>query len=498
MKRRILACLMTLVLLATFVSGCGSKEAASVSKEEEPYTVHFLYLVAQEGADQEEVEAAVDALAMKELNMHVDLIPMTLGVYESQLPVLMASGQDLDIAPVLNRFYASFLDSEYLVNMADLLQYAPDVTELLGDEATAVKMGDFLLGLPMMKERTYQSGLVVRKDIMDELGLSAEDFDVNTDDYSSYQQITDLFAKVKEIHPEMICLDGTYIMGTQTDTYIDNVGNYFGVLEDYGRTTKITNWFESEQFKTFCDIARDWYESGYLSKDIAVNSDSGEVKMKAGNTFSFMSILKPNTAQEKESQTGYAVEIIPVSESMISTGSLSLQTYSIAAASKDPVKAMKFLNWAYTNSEFNDLINWGIEGKHWIVDDNGNAAFPEGVTLANVGYHNDFGWAYPNQFLGHPWAGNDADIWEQYEASNNSPDNIKSEAFGFMFDQVDYADEISQLNAVYEQYKKDLAFGTVEIEPTLKMFNDALYAAGLQKVMDGKQAQLDAWLAENK
>lgn len=217
--------------------------------------------------------------------------------------------------------------------------------------------------------------------------------------------------------------------------------------------------------------------------------------MKAGNTFSFMSVLKPNTAQEKESQTGYAVEVIPISESMINTGSLSLQTYSIAAASKDPTKAMKFLSWAYTSGEFNDLINWGIEGKHWIVDENGNAAYPEGVDLAGVGYHNDFGWAYPNQFLGHPWAGNDADIWQQYEDSNNSPDNVKSEAFGFMFDQAEYADEISQLNAVFEQYKRDVAFGVVEIEPALKEFNDALYAAGLQKVMDGKQAQLDEWLA---
>lgn len=234
MKKRVLALLLGVMMLAVSLSGCGEgNNGPAGSKDEDPYTVHFLYLVAQEGADQEEVEAAVDALAMKELNMHVELIPMTLGMYESQLPVLMASGQDLDIAPILNRFYASFIDAEYLVNMNDLLEYGPEVVELLGDEATAVQMGDFLLGLPMMRERTHQSGFVVRKDIMDELGLSAADFNVNTDDYTSYQQITDLFAKVKELHPEMTCLDGTYIMGTQTDTYIDNLGNYFGVLEDY-------------------------------------------------------------------------------------------------------------------------------------------------------------------------------------------------------------------------------------------------------------------------
>ena len=58
------------------------------------------------------------------------------------------------------------------------------------------------------------------------------------------------------------------------------------------------------------------------------------------------------------------------------------------------------------------------------------------------------------------------------------------------------ATEEAQLNSVFEQYKKDVAFGAVDTESGLKEFNDALYAAGLQTVMDEKQRQLDAWLAE--
>ena len=46
------------------------------------------------------------------------------------------------------------------------------------------------------------------------------------------------------------------------------------------------------------------------------------------------------------------------------------------------------------------------------------------------------------------------------------------------------------------EYKKPLETGSVsDVEATLKDFNDKLYAAGLQKVMDLKQEQLDAWLA---
>jgi hypothetical protein len=31
------------------------------------------------------------------------------------------------------------------------------------------------------------------------------------------------------------------------------------------------------------------------------------------------------------------------------------------------------------------------------------AAYPDGVDATSVSYHNDFGWIYPNQFVGHPW-----------------------------------------------------------------------------------------------
>ena len=49
--------------------------------------------------------------------------------------------------------------------------------------------------------------------------------------------------------------------------------------------------------------------------------------------------------------------------------------------------------------------------------------------------------------------------------------------------------------AVRDQYWKDLAFGAVDFDEKFQEFNDALYAAGLQTVMDEKQRQLDEWLA---
>lgn len=520
MNKRLISLVLALGLLLTMLVGCSSTgqtdsktgndsqttaegnnasnsgdqaSDADINFDEDPYEVNYLYFVAQESPNQSKVNEAVNELALKELNMTVNMIPMTFGTYFEQISMMLAAQESLDIFPNFSSNFATYIESQYVVNLADYLDYAGDIIQILGEDAYAGYIGDFLIGFGQMKERAYPVGLLVRKDIFDELGYSVDDFSVTTDDYSSFDQITELFAKVKEAYPSMTVLDGTSIMGLETLTYVDNLGNDFGVLENYGQTTTVTNWFESEQYRTFCEIAQKWYREGYTSADIAVNQDSGEIKMKAGNCFSFITKIKPNTNIEKLAQTGYEIEVIPMSNAMKNTNAVNSALFSIASASEDPKKAMQFMNWTYKSGEFNDLINWGIEGEDWIVTSDGMAAYPDGVDAHSVSYHNDMGYIYPNQFAGHPWIGNPSDIWEQYREYNAGL--MKSKAFGFTFDSRPVATEEAQLNSVYQQYSKDLAFGVIDIDKGIQEFNDALYAAGLQKVIDEKQRQLDEWLA---
>jgi len=478
---------------STATDGTGGSDSPGINFDEPPYEINFLYWVASEGANQQKVAEAVSELALRELNMSVNLIPMTIGTYFAQISLMLAANESLDLFPVMSNNFSTYIESQYIVNMHDYLQYAPDAMRVLGSDALVADIGGFLTGFTQMKERAYPAGLIVRKDIFEELGYSVSDFDVNVNDYSSFDKLTEMFANVKENYPGMIPFDGSSIMGLQVGSYIDNMGSNFGVLENYGQTTTVTNWFESDQFRIFCEIARDWFVNGYSSSDIAVNQDSGEIKMMAGNCFSYMSNVKPNTDVEKLAQTGYEVVVIPVSEVMKYTGAVTAAVYSIANASKDPAKAMQFLNWTYVNGEFNDLINWGIEGEDWIRTPEGLAAYPPGVDANSVGYHNNFGWIYPNQFAGTPWEGNPIDIWQQYEIYNSNL--MVSESYGFTFDSTPVFNEEAMLNTVFDQYSDDVAFGAVEIEPALKAFNDALYAAGLQRVIDEKQKQLDDWLA---
>ena len=63
-----------------------------------------------------------------------------------------------------------------------------------------------------------------------------------------------------------------------------------------------------------------------------------------------------------------------------------------------------------------------------------------------------------------------------------------------------YSTHLTVLNNALNTYMPALETGTVGVDgvdSTLQQLNEALYAAGLQEVIDEKQRQLDEWLAEN-
>ncbi len=473
-------------------------EEVSAETAEDPYLLHMVLVVAAEGTGSDAVKQAVSDLALSELNMEVDLNMQTLGTLQQTLNMQMAANEDLDLVPIASATLTSSIASGYLLNLNPYTDILSEAIEGLGDDAYAAYFPetDFLAGLPLHKERVNPVGLVVRRDIMEEIGVDAADIVIDPDDYDSFSQLDALFAAAKEAHPDMTIFSG--YLGVQVqNTWVDGLNDFLGVLENYGQTTDVTNWYESDQFYNFCTIGRRWFEAGYESADAATTTDTGAMLMRAGNLFSYFTHIKPNTNVEVEAQTGYPVDVIQIGKKGKYSSNIIGCIYSISAASEDPEKAAEFMNWMYQSREFNDLINWGVEGVDWEEKEDGTAGYPEGVDAGNVGYHQDFGWIYPNQMAGHAWEGNDPDVWEQYEVFNTE-DILLSKANGFNYDGSSVASEVAACSAVVDQYYVALLTGSMDPDENIPVFNEALYNSGLQTIIDEKQRQLDAWLAEQE
>ena len=516
MKRRLLSVLLCMAMVASLTACGGEKNntssastgegtekteggSAEASGKEnsgyfydgEGYKAVLVYVVGTDAPDQDRISEAFNELTKKELNMEVELMPMTLGTWISQVPMMLAGNEQIDLMPMWSSSAATYIASDYIEDLTPYLESEEGqyFKEQLGDEALdCCKIGDFTYGIPVQKERATVNAFVCRKDILDETGIDPSTI-------KDYEDMTAVYAKVKELHPDMVCLGGS---GTATpagqDCSFDGLAGFLAGLMDYGQTTTVTSWTESERFDRLTRLAREWYLDGYISKDMATTTDSGELAMSGGNTFSYMTNAKPNTKQEKEDQTGYELTILEMNDYMIGTGSYNAISYAVGSGSEDPEKAFMLLKWLWQSEEAEDLLNWGQEGTDWELQDDGTINYPEGVTADTCGYHQNVGWILPNQFNSHVWAGTPSNVWDLYEEETQAA--VKSKAFGFTADISSVQTEYDQCNAVRTQYLAMVTSGSVDPDEGIAEFNQALKDAGIDDVIACVQEQLDAWLAE--
>jgi len=446
--------------------------------------------------NQDNVRQALREQTQKDINMDFELIQMGFGDYQDRLNLMLSGGDKLDIFPIFFTNSNSYINAGQVVDLSQYIdQYGKDIINFMGaDVAKSGAVNGFIYGIPSNKESASLAGIVMRKDIVDELGIDVSKI-------KTYDDLTPIFAKVKAAHPDMDCIAGTNLVSQIQIS--DPLTDSFGVLMNQGQDTNVVNLFETDFYKTRVHRIYDWYKAGYIKLDAATTTETNENLVKSGSLFSFLSSIKPafliqeNAACGMELVTAYLGNDDGTPLNMISSVNVNFYDWGIAQQSIDKVKAMQFLNYAYSSPEWNNLMNFGVENEDYVRVSGSDKLidFPAGKDASSA-YHLNMGWMLPNQFIGYVWNGQPDDIWQQYQTFNASA--TYSKAFGFFYDSSSVANELSALFGVTSQYQKPLETGSVtDVDATLKEFNDQLYAAGLQKVMDLKQQQLNAWLASH-
>jgi putative aldouronate transport system substrate-binding protein len=470
--------------------------AEDPNRPEETYHAYFILYVpndAQPRTDQ--VKQHIMEFTKEDLNIECEIVPMTFATYTAQVPLMLSSGEQIDVLSVSNPQMQ--YEEGKIVDLMDYLDYIQDALNWIGvDEVMASKSQGHLYTLPWQLERTHRYGMAMRTDILNEVGYQESDLKE-----CDFDQATEIFAAVHEKYPDMVVMGGPYNSGFPTNQqHTDALTDGYGVLDDYGSTFTVTNYFESDYFKFGVQKMNEWFKAGYVQKDLSTSQDSYEQLVKAGNTFGGCCPMKPDSYAEKADQCGYPMTIFYFREDMM-TAYTGNPGYTVSGTAKDPVQAARLLNYVYVSQKFEDAINWGVEGVDWVEDpddpNHNTAMFPEGVDGSNTGWHNSYGWAYPNERIAHVWKGNASNMYtELYPAAEEK--SHKTQAWGFVFDNSDVLDIISALDNIKSEYLYNLGSGSADnYEELMQEFNDKLYASGLQDMIDAKQSQLDAWRAEN-
>lgn len=509
MKKKTISMLLAVtMILGTTLTGCGgSSEADTGSSTEGTQTaeeasadgdltnIKMAYMIFNTSApDIGLVEDEINKISEKEIGVHVSIEPIAVGDYATQVNLMFASGEDLDIVQALTTNFTSWYANGSLTPIdTELETYGQGIIDAVGtDVLKAGQIGGHQYGITTNRDLAKGYGFAFRTDLL-------EKYNIDASSMKTLDDVGEALAIVKENDPDIIPLtfstEGSTLFGA-VQYGVDPLGDYLGVLMDMTDDTfKVENLFESDRYKEFVTTMHDWYEKGYIQSDAPTSSEVGATLMKSGGAFGENVNYKAGLETQLKTETGYDMTVVNLYPADTSTSTIQILQYAIAQNSDHPDKAVQFLNLLYTNADVANLLSWGIEGKHYVKTEDGHITFPEGVDASNSGYNLVQGWLVGNQFITYVWEGDDLDVWEKMDAFNKSA--TVSKAMGFSFDNAPVKTEYAACSAVLTQYRCALECGAMDPDQTLKEFNDALYAAGLQKIIDEKQKQLDEWAANN-
>ncbi|BBI32712.1 ABC transporter substrate-binding protein [Cohnella abietis] len=441
-------------------------------------------------ADVGSVEKAINEYLKDKLNINIHLKAVDWGSLGQKMQLANASGGGYDLAFTSNwaNDYYQNVNKGAFLPLDDLLkQYAPDIMQTLpegGWEATRVN-GE-IYAVP-----NYQ--IWARTDVVWPMKELTDKYSLDVANVKGYEDFTSFLEKVKAGEPNLIPFEnskvgefGNAVVHYGFDEFVGR--NVPGVVKFDDSNLRVLNQFESPEYQSFVTLMRDWNQKGFFRKDAATLTDSTADRKAAKLAVMVGGTVKPGGDTEMKSLTQKDVLMVGVSQPVLTTSGIIATTTAISKSSKNPERAMMFLNLLYKDKTLFNLIAHGIEGKHYKKINDETVE-----TIKDGGYDPGTDWVFGNQFNGYYRNGQQPGIWEETIKLNESA--AQSVLLGFSFDPTPIKTEIAQIATVTAQYVPLLETGSVDPEKFLPEFIDKLKKAGSDKVIQEAQKQIDAWKA---
>lgn len=485
-KRMIAAgCAVTLTMGC---SACGGKTDSSESSTEggkdEIAEVSVMFGTVYNTDGTQEVQDAVNKITEEKYGIHFNISLVDFGNLAQQTNLLL-TGNDVDILQVNN--LQNYVNNGQVENLQPYWDNAsPEMKNLIDEEwIEACKVKGDLYGLPKLVDFGHINGLCIDEEVATEYGFT----DMQN---VTMEEIDAFLAWAKETYPERYPLApfGTQILA-DTDWSWDTLGDNIGVLPDRGQSsTTVESLMDNKDYIELAKWCRKWYQAGYVTPDILSNTEDGGVMIKNKEAVSKFAGYGP-AAQKDIIRT-------VVVDHWTNSGNIAVSTYVVNANSKNKEAAWKAMEILYTDPEVGTYIYNGIEGRDYVMNEDGTMSYPDGLDASTVPYgQSGITWIMP-------WVGNGgiphendgADYFDKLLQYNK--EGLFSVANGFKFDASPVVDEYTACNNVLQKYYKTLLSGAVDVDSTLEQARQEFKDAGLDKVIAEKQKQLDAYLAEKE
>ena len=444
---------------------------------------------------------AINEITGPLIGVHVNPNMIESGVYTAQASMMLVAREPIDMILTMPFGATSFsvaAPQGHFMPMNDLLPlYGQGIIDVLGPLLQGTVIDGNVYAVTGYRSLVQNVYVAMRIDILEELGLMEQAQSIRS--VSDLDEIFQIVADNTHLVP-LVANEVATVMshpGIIFDDYFenwrafDNLGDTLHIIrvDDNG---VISNHFASDTYRRSIEIVRDWYERGFVYRDLLIASESAQTYIRNDVGFAYFAVTEIGGDISHSIIAGTPLLFVQVGPGpQITTGNTRAFTWAIPSASREPEGAMRFLDLMFTDARIANLLAYGIEGRDYVLLPNGLAAFPEGLDVTTVPYHHH-DHMHGNQFLKHPWYGTHPDLRSMAQAEM---ERIGASPFlGFSANTDDIQLEIMAVQGVIDQFRRQIESGSASLY-VYDEFVTRLEQVGANTIVEEFQRQLDEWLA---
>ena len=473
------------LVLALLLSGCRSSPSAIYAPGQNKIHLEY-YTIGYEDRDLKLVEDALNRLLLERYGFTVSYHKIDWNDYLNQLNSLINTSQQFDVAFTWGEHYLSKADNGVFMNLSPYLnsdrgqslQQAVDPLFWKG-----VTVDGNIYGVPTNKELAAPLQFLFSKELVEKYG-----FDLSGP--LTLEGLEPMLKTVAQNEPGCIPLffdsDPMDLMATQGYEYL-TVNTSPLVIRTDDPKGRILNLYETPEAQRLLRLLHRYYQAGYINADAALRT--GLSRFEDEKVFCRISNGGPYSSESFSIDYGYPIIAVQASPALVTNVSTQGGIMAINAKTRHPREAQIFLTAVNTDPDVRNLLNFGVEGIHYRMNENRQAE------LLSTDYRG-VPYAQGNWFILHTMAGEPQDKWDFYREFNQNARS--SRLLGFVPNFRTVQETGQDLARIVRQYQAPLMTGSVNPDLYLPRLNQALRKAGLQTVIDTLQPQVDAWLARDQ
>ncbi|MHA7963945.1 ABC transporter substrate-binding protein [Paenibacillus sp. CAU 1782] len=472
------------------------------------------YLIGEAPKGMPEMLKELNSKLKEDINATLEINYIGWGDLASRYPLVLESGEQIDFifAADWNFYVAEAVRGAFLpLNKEMLTRYMPRHMAKVPQEAwNASMVNGQLYMIPTSSPDRKVNVALFRKDVMKGAGLQG---------IGKFSEIEPYLAEVKENYPGMIPLnlDSQFDLSTPYQYLLNEKIAWPGAPLDSGEplaqgiisdladpSGELWSMVEEPMLgvqKYAAGVMKDWYNKGYINRNPFANKERSKdtfCEGKSGVAFGNSNDMLSTFALCEE----MGVDVYPFP--MLFPSGLTAEAswlnngVAIGAHAKHPERAMAALDLIMQEPSYVYLTYFGVEGKHYVLTEDGEIGLPEGVTPENNAYPPDAaGFWFVNKDFFRPMT-----TWsDAYKTVREKIDGylIPTTYQGFLFNSSNVKTEIANIKNVSTQYAQPIYFGAVDdVDKAFEVLAAKLKAAGIDRVKAEVVEQAEIFLTNKE